>query len=71
MREEICSGLDYLGLDLELSKNAANAEIISSAASRCVVRVIETDEDLMIARHTARLVQKKEALSGSSSGKGW
>ena len=52
VRAEICSGLEHLGVALDAPANAGNAEVISAAASRCVVRVIETDEDLMIARHT-------------------
>ena len=51
IREEICAGLEYLGITLDPSANGQNAEVISSSASSCAVRVIETDEDLMIARH--------------------
>ncbi|HEX7289129.1 MAG TPA: acetate/propionate family kinase, partial [Candidatus Angelobacter sp.] len=58
VRAEICAGLDYLGLSLDAAANSCNAAVISSPGSRCVVRVVETDEDLMIARHTVRLVQK-------------
>jgi acetate kinase len=58
VRAEICAGLDYLGLALDAAANARNAEVISPAGSRCVVRVVETDEDLMIARHTVRLAQE-------------
>jgi acetate kinase len=52
VRAEICYGLEHLGVEIDLSANAGNTEVISVAASRCAVRVIETDEDLMIARHT-------------------
>jgi acetate kinase len=52
VRAETCVGLEYLGIALDDSANGKNAEIISTAGSRCVVRVIQTDEDLMIARHT-------------------
>lgn len=52
IRAEICSGLEYLGIALDLPANGRNAETISAAGSRCVVRVVMTDEDLMIARHT-------------------
>jgi acetate kinase len=52
VRAEICSGLHYLGVGLDEAANNRNAEIISAAGSHCVVRVVETDEDLMIARHT-------------------
>ena len=52
VRAEICSGLQYLGIALDDAANNRNAEVISAASSRCAVRVVETDEDLMIARHT-------------------
>jgi acetate kinase len=52
VRAEVCSGLQYLGIALDGAANNRNDEVISAAGSRCVVRVVETDEDLMIARHT-------------------
>lgn len=52
VRAEICSGLQYLGVALDGAANSRNAEVISAAGGRCVVRVVATDEDLMIARHT-------------------
>lgn len=52
VRAEICSGLQYLGVAVDGAANNRNAEVISATGSRCVVRVVETDEDLMIARHT-------------------
>jgi acetate kinase len=55
VRARICDGLGYLGLRLEPARNAEHAPVISSDTSRVAVRVIPTDEDLMIARHTRRL----------------
>jgi acetate kinase len=52
VRAQICAGLEYLGVALDASANSGNTEVISTPGSRCVVHVIETDEDLMIARHT-------------------
>jgi acetate kinase len=52
VRAQICTGLEYLGIALDAAANARNTEVISAPGSGCVVRVIETDEDLMIARHT-------------------
>jgi acetate kinase len=56
VRERICDGLGYLGLEVDPGRNAEHAPIISGASSRVVVRVIPTDEDLMIARHTHRVI---------------
>jgi acetate kinase len=52
VRGKICSGLGYLGVALETQANAQNAEVISLPNSQCAVRVVQTDEDLMIVRHT-------------------
>jgi acetate kinase len=54
-RANICEGLRHLGLEIDARHNEQNQEIISSPASRVIVRVIRTNEELVIARHTARL----------------
>ena len=56
VRWETCNGLEHLGIKLERERNDANADTISTDNSRCLVRVISTNEDLMIARHTYDLV---------------
>jgi acetate kinase len=61
IRARICDGLEYLGLQVDAARNAAHESIISSDTSRVVVRVIPTDEDLMIARHTHRLIAEEGA----------
>jgi len=52
VRWEVCSGLAHLGIRLDPERNARHGAIISADDSACTVRVIPTDEDLMIARHT-------------------
>ena len=54
VRARICSGLDFLGIQLNESRNTESALAISSDASRIIVRVIRTDEELMIARSVLR-----------------
>ncbi len=56
VRFEVCRGLEYLGIKLDRQRNEAHADPVSAADSRCTVRVIPTNEDLMIARHTRRLI---------------
>ncbi len=56
VRERICDGLEFLGIGLDVASNVANAELISSAESRVRVRVVKTNEDLMIARHVQSLL---------------
>jgi acetate kinase len=60
VRERICSGLEFLGIHLDPDRNANHAPIISREGSPVTVRVMHTDEDLMIARHTIRLVRQGE-----------
>jgi acetate kinase len=59
VRERICAGLDFLGIALDPRRNADNAAIISQDGAATTVRVIPTDEDAMIARHTAALLAKQ------------
>jgi len=54
LRARICAGLEFLGVALHGPRNAANAPVISAAAGRVVVRVIHTDEELMIAKSVCR-----------------
>ncbi len=55
-RASICAGLEFLGIRLDEKQNAANAPLISAAGARASVRVIPTDEELVIARATAKLL---------------
>ena len=45
-----------LGIELDQNRNAKNAPLISPDAGRVKVRVIRTDEELMIARATTRVL---------------
>jgi acetate kinase len=56
VRKRICEGLDFLGINLDSDANDKNAALISSGDSRVRVRVIETNEDLMIVRHVVSLL---------------
>jgi acetate kinase len=54
IRARICDGMEFLGIKLNAARNAKNAALISSGAVQ--VRVIATDEQLMIARTVARML---------------
>jgi len=56
IRKRICDGMEFLGIHLDLSQNEANSSIISNAGASTTVRVIKTNEELMIARHTEQVV---------------
>ena len=57
IRQRICARLGFLGLRLDRRRNARHAGIISVPGSRVTVRVIRTDEELMIGRATVRLLR--------------
>jgi len=57
IRDRICDGLGFLGIALDNTRNAKNAPLISSDAGRVRVRVIRTDEELMIARSVTRVLR--------------
>jgi acetate kinase len=56
VRQRICNGLGFLGLELDESHNVEDAAVISSPESRVSVRVMRTDEELMIARSVCRVL---------------
>jgi acetate kinase len=59
VRERICEGLGFLDIRLDPDRNSAHAPVISSEDTAVSVRVIPTDEDLMVARHTRRLIEQE------------
>lgn len=58
VRERICAGLGFLGVDVDPARNGAHAPVISRDGAPTTVRVVKTDEDVMIARHTYRIVSQ-------------
>jgi acetate kinase len=56
IRTRICDGLGFLGIELNETRNAKNAAVISTDTGRVAVRVIRTDEELMIARSVCRVL---------------
>jgi acetate kinase len=56
IRARICEGLNFLGIELNDARNGAQAPVISADASRVTVRVMPTDEELMIARSVSRVL---------------
>jgi acetate kinase len=56
VRERICDGLGFLGVELSPERNFRNDPLVSTDAGRVKVRVIPTDEELMIAQSVSRLL---------------
>jgi len=58
IRRRICTGLGFLGIAVDEGRNACSALLISTDQGPVKVRVIRTDEELMIARAAARLTAR-------------
>jgi acetate kinase len=56
VRARICEGLGFLGIRLDAAANRRSAAVISGRGSPVVVRVMHTDEELMIARSVRELL---------------
>ena len=61
VREEVCSYLGYLGIEIDLDTNKARGKeiVLSKPESKVKIYVIPTNEELMIAKETKRLIEIK------------
>jgi acetate kinase len=57
-RAMICAGLSWGGISLDEARNLIVNNPISDSVSRCAVRVLPSQEDEQIARHTSALIPK-------------
>ena len=60
IRKKICENLEWMGLELDVSKNEVRGEEIkiSTESSKVLAYVIPTDEEMVIARDTKAIVEK-------------
>jgi acetate kinase len=61
IRESICSGLEYLGIELDKEKNKglkSKEAIISTPSSRVKILVVPTNEELVIAEDTMQIISE-------------
>ena len=56
IRERVCRDARWLGLELDVAANSAGGARISTKSSPVSVWTIPTNEELMIARHTRRVI---------------
>ena len=63
VRLRICAALGFLGIELDPARNEQNADLISAHGARVKVRVIPTNEELVIARSVCRVL----GLAGQKS----
>jgi acetate kinase len=72
VRKRICEDLGFLGIELDETSNLSAvmvaSQVISKDTSRVAVRVIRTDEELMIARSTARICTGNRAAGNVMRG---
>ena len=59
VRARICDGLGFLGIELDQERNAKHEPWISSGTGRVKVRVIRTDEELMIAKSVMQVLNRR------------
>ena len=63
IRQRTCEACAWLGIELDEAANSTNASCISHRGSRVSAWMIPTNEELMIARHTGRLLAASAARS--------
>ncbi len=67
IRERVCQGFEWLGIELDDLRNRNGETVISSDRSRARVFVIPTNEEMMIARHTARLLSSTQGAASTGN----
>jgi acetate kinase len=68
IRSRICAGLDFLGILFDEMRNGSGAAVISADISPVTVRIIRTDEDVVIAKAVFAVL---DASADPYSGPGW
>jgi acetate kinase len=60
VRGSVCNGLSFLGVSIDDAGNQSNSNAISTKGSKVHVRVVPSQEDLQIARHTRALLHRMQ-----------
>lgn len=58
IRSRICRGLEFLGIELDEERNRNNDSVIGKGEAKVAVRVIQTDEERMIAKYVIHTLKK-------------
>ena len=65
IRARICEGLKFLGIEIDATRNASHAGVISADTGRVTVRVMHTDEEAMIAESVCTVLENAQHQDGS------
>lgn len=60
IREKICSGLNFLGVELNQRLNYCHHKLISADGAPVKVHILSADEAVVIARHTQQIIHQKD-----------
>jgi acetate kinase len=68
VRKSVCRGLQFAGITIDLEKNRSTRKenLISSEESRTAVWVLETNEELVVARQAAALLNSEKENNNSA-----
>jgi len=58
LREEVLKSLSFIGMKIDSEKNSKNEKIISSGDSKVKALVLETNEEIVVARETMKVINK-------------
>lgn len=58
VRHQVCERLAWCGVTVDNSRNTVNAPVVSPADARVTVRVVPTNEEIILVRHTRALLQQ-------------
>jgi acetate kinase len=58
IRRTVCERLAWCGVTVDDSRNTVDAPVISRADAPVTVRIVPTNEELMLVRHTRALLQQ-------------
>jgi acetate kinase len=70
VRQEVCRGMEFLGLHLDAEKNrqpASGDRILSQPDSSVTVLVVYTNEEIVVARETVRVLAENRSSSGKDT----
>ena len=70
VRAEICAGLEFLGVEIDAAANTAGADVISAGHGRVVVRIIPTDEEVVIAQALGSILRQDAGPAAPPGGVG-